>query len=61
LVKILEPALDMGLSYLTKMTASLADLVMDFHSARVMCGGKSISAIVLLQTLLNRGMSAVTV
>jgi hypothetical protein len=39
----------------------ISDLVTDFHSGHVICVGKSILAIVLLQTLLNRGVSAVTV
>jgi hypothetical protein len=62
LLKVLEPALEMGLSYLMKMNASfLTGLVADFQIAHDICGGELVLTIMLLQTLLNRGMGAVTV
>ena len=53
LLKVLEPTLEVGLSYLMKMDAGLTDLVMDFHVGHVICRGELVLTIVLLQTLLN--------
>ena len=61
LLKVLEPTLEMGLSYLTKMGAGLTDLVTDFHIGHVICGRELVTTIVLLQTLLNRGMMGAVV
>ena len=40
-------SIHMDLSYLTKMNASLTDLVMDFHIAHVIYGGELVLTIML--------------